>query len=341
MLTHAASILRPYLQSDSRQDNPGMLSRVVLVSLAGVVGYGVYRLASGSELAKPKIDWIYWATTGYDDPQYLRWSGWVRRPDGQVIESDDAFNTREEAEDAARETVVKYGGNPVLSYGAPGEEEGAPGLEGAAPGTAPMKNNYVGAGWFWPHQDIFPSEATILQFMSSMGYATSGYEVLSAQNMEAARRWQADYNLVARYWEAGTPLDAAWPGGLVVDGLLGASSLQALRMLYLALSDPQVRLQVWRELVKEAKIFAAIPLAVKQILRLGYGTFAKWMKTNAAGRRAMISPFQDDYNCVIQSTSRTPIGVDGKVGPQTKDAASYAATLNDTVSEWSDYVAAC
>lgn len=351
MLAHTAQILRPALQPSrvhTREQNPGTLGTVLLVGgvlAAGVIAWDWWDGRAQTETIK-KAEWIYWAEE-VEFPEPLMgpfgfrthaWRPWLQRPDGQVLIAageNDYGATREDAEQMAHDAILKYGGTPVLSYGAP-QSLPAPGLEGA-----PVKNNYVGLGWFWPHQDLFPSESEILRFFSSLGYATSGYEVLSVTNMEAAKRYQADYNLVITHARNSNRYDAQWPAGLVVDGLLGDASLQSMALIKLSLLGEDQK-AAWRALVTEAKKFAAIPLAVKQILRLGYGSFDKWFKTNAKGRRAMIRPFQDDYNCVIQGTGRSSIDVDGQVGPQTKDAAAYATSLvESTGSGWDAYVAAC
>jgi len=341
MFLHAASVLRPRLNAPHRAENPSPLMTALAATAVVVAGVVVYKWWEDRGSTGPhatenaKSEWIYWAALHGD-----YWLPWLQRPDGtQAPAKESVYPTREEAEEVARDIIIAYGGVPVLSYGPPGNEDATPGLEGAAP--APKKN-YVGTGWFWPHSDIFTTEGEILRYLSLLGYNTAGNEVLLAQNMDAVRRFQGDYNLVATLLATGTQLDSDWPAGLAVDGLLGTSSLQALYVVLQAMGAEETNPKAsWRTVVNEGKRYIAIPLAIKQLLRLGYGEFAQWMAASSAQRKAIVRPFQTDYNCVIQTTTNSPITVDGQVGPQSKAALAYASAIDVTVTPWVDLVAAC
>lgn len=333
MLVSAAHALRPVIRP-VRQENPSVLRTTLIVVGAAAAGTLLYRwIANDARAPATKRRWVYWAKQDAEG----RWQPRVESPDGSRPNAGASYDTREEAEEAARMFVEMNGGIPLLSDTAPGNEDVASGLEGA-----PIpKKNYVGTGWFWPNQDLFPTEDSILQFLASLGYVGSGNGVQSGPNMDMIKRWQSDYNLVARFLQTGTQWDNAWPVGLSVDGLLGPMSMQALAVMKLGLNDED-QAAAWHQAVKDGKAFAAIPVAVKQILRLGYGAFSKWMQTNTAGRKAMIRPFQDDYNCVFKNTDNPKLVVDGKVGTQTKQAAANATAIVDSFdTSWDQFVAAC
>jgi len=128
MLTHAASILRPYLQPNSRQDNPDT-STIAIIGLVGVAGYVLYRWTRDNEKALAKGDWIYWAQRDDSASAYFPWSGWTIRPSSEVGDIRNPTparmrlvyrDTREEAEADTRDMIINtYGGNPILSSGPP------------------------------------------------------------------------------------------------------------------------------------------------------------------------------------------------------------------------------
>lgn len=318
-----------------RRSNPDVGKSLLVAGLVAAAGYGAYRWweSSNAPVLKPPAtagrEWVYWAQQDAEG----RWLPYVESPDGSRPAAGASYETREEAEDAAQMFVEMNGGIPVLSDGAPGSDTGvSAGLEGAGAPT------YVGSGWSWPYKNQFPTEASFLIALASLGYSVSGTSVLTTQNIAAVKKFQGEYNAVVKAFGiealyANTNATLLPPTGLSVDGLIGGKTALAIAFA-LSVGESEAW---WPELVSEAKAKVSLPSWVTRLIKLGrqwggdharYGRQQDWIQTGftSSAAKDRVKNFQRDYNCIAQ----VPLVVDGSVGPKTLAAIAAAESLEKT-----------
>lgn len=116
-------------------------------------------------------------------------------------------------------------------------EDPDPPVEPPPPAPDPQKKNYVGSGYVWPHQEVFPpqgagfSGANCCRIfgleLEKLGYPTNAaaadWNVISAKFMSVVREFQRDYN-VARQAQTVDPV----PKALATDGLIGTNTIDGI-----------------------------------------------------------------------------------------------------------------
>lgn len=229
--------------------------------------------------------------------------------------------------------------NGSASGGTAGPSMPTGGAEGAG---AP----YVGSGWSWTEQNVFPSETSFLGLLTQMGYSVSGTSVLSAKNMAAVKRFQSEWNLAIANMgqEPFTIMPTDIPAHLTVDGLIGPSTVKAMSAVQQSIWNwnfgGSFMQDAWLPALtgKDEPYGGATPAFVELLQDLGYITTLQWLAASAATKKEILKRFQRSYNCAISTTDIAPdratILEDGLAGPQTTAALEFAKEI-DLDEGWS------
>lgn len=127
-------------------------------------------------------------------------------------------------------------------------------------GSSIDKNQWLQA---WPHMNLFPTPAKLLQFLHDYGYTLPGpaLQPLDADTMAAVRAFQRDWNVARKYIAGGPPvvklMHSTPPAELIIDGKLYNSTINAMAYV-LSVWRPVYPSAYWFEFVNEAKDWASI-----------------------------------------------------------------------------------
>lgn len=114
----------------------------------------------------------------------------------------------------------------------------------------------------WPHMNAFPSPDKLLQFLHESGYVLPSLALRprDSEVKNAVTRFQSDWNVARQYAASGPPASKFHlnppPKALVVDGLMGDSTIRAMYWVH-EVWQKKYQGKFWHEFVVAAKKWAS------------------------------------------------------------------------------------